>query len=383
MEDNYDVIALGELLIDMTDNGRTQSGNILFEANPGGAPCNVLAMLKKLGRKVSFIGKVGEDLFGRKLLAVLGETGIGTENLILDPAARTTMAFVETFPDGDRDFSFFRNPGADMLLTREDIDPELLRHTRIFHFGTISMTHEKVREATKYAVEEAKKAGALISFDPNIREPLWDSLENAKEQVYWALSRCDVLKISDNEIQWLTGEENYSAGVRKIREEYAIPLILVSMGRNGSRAYYRRSNSGGRELVVEEKAFLQKSTIETTGAGDTFTGCVLDYLLKHPLNSLDEEKLRQMLTFANAAAAIITTRKGALRVMPEMEEIEALVNGRKEASDEEKNQAVRKKENQKQKCIKNAVDSHTDLWHGSNYRHGGRICSAEMESDKQ
>lgn len=310
----YDVIALGELLIDFTQNGLSEQGNGLFEANPGGAPCNVLSMLNNLGKKTSFIGKVGNDQFGKTLKKALEELGIGTENLLMDNEVHTTLALVHTFADGDRDFSFYRNPGADMMLTVEELNLDLVRDTRIFHFGTLSMTHDGIRATTKKAVETAKEAGALISFDPNLREPLWDSLDNAKEQVRWGLGKCDVLKISDNEIQWLTGENDFTAGVKKIREEFPIPLILVSMGRDGSRAYYG-------DHYVEVAPFLQENTIETTGAGDTFCACVLNYVLENGLEALTDEQLKEMLTFANAAASIITTRKGALRVMPTREEV--------------------------------------------------------------
>ncbi len=310
----YDVIALGELLIDFTQNGLSEQGNGLFEANPGGAPCNVLSMLNNLGKKTSFIGKVGNDQFGKTLKKALEDLGIGTENLLMDNEVHTTLALVHTFADGDRDFSFYRNPGADMMLTVDELNLDLVRDTRIFHFGTLSMTHDGIRATTKKAVETAKEAGALISFDPNLREPLWDSLDNAKEQVRWGLGKCDVLKISDNEIQWLTGENDFTAGVKKIREEFPIPLILVSMGRDGSRAYYG-------DHYVEVAPFLQENTIETTGAGDTFCACVLNYVLEHGLEALTDEQLKEMLTFANAAASIITTRKGALRVMPTREEV--------------------------------------------------------------
>ena len=327
MDKKYDVIALGELLIDMTDNGVSGQGNTLFEANPGGAPCNVLAMLNKLGHRVGFIGKVGDDIFGNKLKKVLDEVGIDTGNLIIDKEARTTLAFVQTFEDGDRDFSFYRNPGADMMLKKEEVDVSLLQDTKIFHFGTLSMTHPDVREATKFAIDEAKKAGALISFDPNLLEPLWNSLDDAKEQVIYGLTKCDILKISDNEIQWLTGENDYTAGVKKIRKKNNIPLILVSLGKEGSRAYYKKPESG-EEITVEVKPFLQENTIETTGAGDTFGGCVLHYVLEKGLDDLSEESLKEMLTFANGAASIITTRKGALRVMPTKEEVEELIANR-------------------------------------------------------
>jgi len=317
----YDVVALGELLIDFTENGTSVQGNPVYEANPGGAPCNVLAMLNKVGKKTAFIGKVGQDIFGKRLKTVLEETGIDVSNLIMDADVRTTLAFVETFADGDRDFSFYRNPGADMVLREEELHADLLRDTRIFHFGTLSMTHEEVRKATKTAIRIAKESGALISFDPNLREPLWKSLDEAKEQVAYGLSQCDILKISDNEIRWFTGEEDFDAGIAKLRSQYDIALIMLSMGKDGSRAYYK-------DLRVEAAPVLQENTSETTGARDTFGGCCLYHVLKYGLDHFDEGKLKEMLTFANAAASIITTRKGALRVMPEIAEVERLMTER-------------------------------------------------------
>lgn len=318
----FDVVALGELLIDFTENGTSGQGNPVYEANPGGAPCNVLAMLNKLGRRTAFIGKVGQDIFGNRLKNVLDDVGIDTSNLIVDRDVRTTLAFVETLPGGDRDFSFYRNPGADMMLREGELQAELIGNAKIFHFGTLSMTHEEVRRATKRAVAIAKESGALISFDPNLRPPLWESLDAAKEQASYGFSQCDILKISDNEIRWFTGEEDYDAGIRKLQEQYHIPLIMLSMGRDGSRAYYR-------DLRVDVAPFLQDNTIETTGAGDTFGACCLHYVLKYGPDDLDEERLTEMLAFANAAASIITTRRGALRVMPEAGEVEAFLESRK------------------------------------------------------
>lgn len=315
-----DVVALGELLIDFTENGISSQGNPLFEANPGGAPCNVLAMLTKLGHKTAFIGKVGNDFFGKQLEDAIKEIGINVTGLRKDDKVHTTLALVHTYPDGDRGFSFYRDPGADMMLTEEEIPEELILETRIFHFGTLSMTHENVRRATKKAVAIAKQAGAIISFDPNIREPLWNSMDEAREQVLYGLGQCHILKISDNEIQWLTGKNDYTEAVKWIREKYDIPLILVSMGKEGSRAYYQ-------DRIVEKAPFINENTIETTGAGDTFCACVLHYICKHELENLTEKNLKEMLTYANAAASIITTRKGALRVMPRPEEIEALIAG--------------------------------------------------------
>ncbi|MCI7098781.1 MAG: carbohydrate kinase [Lachnospiraceae bacterium] len=317
----YDVTALGELLIDFTENGKSNQGNSLFEANPGGAPCNVLAMLTKLGHETAFIGKVGNDFFGKQLKAALEETGIDSAWLQMDDEVHTTLALVHTFEDGDRDFSFYRNPGADMMLAEDEIPEELIENSKIFHFGTLSMTHEGVRAATKKAIRLAEEAGVLISFDPNLRPPLWKSLDDAREQVLYGLGHCQILKISDNEIQWLTGKDDYTEGVQWILERYEIPLILVSMGKEGSRAYYKG-------MIVESAPFLQENTIETTGAGDTFCACVLHYICDHGLSDLTKENLKEMLVFANAAASLITTRKGALRVMPRKEEVEALLLSR-------------------------------------------------------
>lgn len=316
--DKIDVVALGELLIDFTENGVSGQGNPLFEANPGGAPCNVLAMLSKLGRSTEFIGKVGGDLFGRQLKETLTEAGIGTSGLITDVKCNTTLAFVHTMENGDRDFSFFRNPGADTMLRKAEIKESLIAGARIFHFGSLSLTDEPAREATVHALKTAKRHGIFRSFDPNLRPPLWRSDEDARAQIRFGLAHCDVLKISDNEIVWLTGKRDFTDGVRVIRREFDIPLICVSMGREGSRAYYE-------DYMVEAPAFIQKNTVETTGAGDTFCACVLDYVLKCGLFGASGEGLKNMLLFANAAASLVTTRKGALRVMPSFAEVMEVV----------------------------------------------------------
>lgn len=310
----YDVTALGELLIDFTENGTSAQGNPLFEANPGGAPCNVLAMLSKLGHKTAFIGKVGKDFFGEQLKHAIAEVGIDDSYLRMDETVHTTLALVHTEEDGDRDFSFYRNPGADMMLTEAEVPEEAIRESRIFHFGTLSMTHEGVRQATKRAIAVAEESGVLLSFDPNLREPLWGSLEEAKRQVLFGLEHCHILKISDNEITWLTGERDYTKGVEWMNERYHIPMILLSMGKEGSRVYTK-----GR--MVEAPAILQENTVETTGAGDTFYGCVLHGICEQGSLDLSDSELMEILKFANAAASIITTRKGALRVMPEKQEI--------------------------------------------------------------
>ena len=317
MAKKYDVIALGELLIDFTMNGQSEQGNNMFEACPGGAPCNVLALLNKMGKKTAFIGKVGKDQFGTLLRDTITEAGIDASNLMVDENVNTTLAFVHTFPDGDREFSFYRNPGADMMLTADEVNPEVVKDTKVFHFGTLSMTHEGVREATKKAVETAKANGCLVSFDPNLRPPLWSSLDLAKEQMEYGFGKCDILKISDNEIQFVSGKEDYDEGIAYLQETYNIPLILLTMGKDGSRAYYKG-------MRVERPGFSVKAS-ETTGAGDTFCGSSLNYLVDHDFENLTEEQLGEMLTFANAAAALVTTKKGAIKAMPVKEEVLELI----------------------------------------------------------
>lgn len=315
----YDVTALGELLIDFTESGKSASGNGMLEVNPGGAPCNVLAMLRKLGKKCTFIGKVGKDAFGDLLEDTLKEVGIDTNGLKRDSEVHTTLAFVHTYENGERDFSFYRNPGADMNLTEEDLNGELLDECRIFHFGSLSLTHENCRKATQKAVERARNAGALISFDPNLREPLWAKLEDAKEQIAWGLKQCDILKISDNELEFMTGVKDFDEGAAMLKAAYPqIKLLNVTAGDDGSISYY----NGMRVSVPVMKV---ANVLEKTGAGDTFCACALNYVLEHGIDGLSEAQLREMLLFANAAAACIIQRKGALKVMPELSDVEKML----------------------------------------------------------
>lgn len=317
MEKRYDVVALGELLIDFAMSGQSEQGNNLFEACPGGAPCNVLAMLTKLGKKTAFIGKVGDDQFGKLLKKTIEDVGIESKGLVMDDKVNTTLAFVHTFPDGDRDFSFYRQPGADMMLTEDEVDYDLIRQAKIFHLGTLSMTDEPVRSATKKALAVAKEAGCLISFDPNLRPPLWSSMELAKEMMEYGFGYCDILKISDNEIQFVSGKEDYDEGIKYLQERYNIPLILLTLGKDGSRAYYK-------DMIIERSGY-KVETIETTGAGDTFCGSSLNGILDRDFANLAEEDLGEILSFANAGAALVTTRKGAIRAMPKKEEVKELM----------------------------------------------------------
>ena len=319
MAEKFDVVALGELLIDFTENGVSNQGNGLFEACPGGAPCNVLAMLRKLNKSCAFVGKVGDDMFGILLQHTILEAGIIADHLIMVAKFPTTLAFVKTFANGDRVFSFYRKPGADMMLTEEELPLEIIENCRIFHFGTLSMTHEGVRKATLKAIDAAKKAGALISFDPNLRPPLWDSLEDAAEQIHVGLGLCDILKIADNEIEFMTGETDFDKGAAILQKNYPnIKILNVTAGAEGSYSY-----SCGHKVFVP--GFQLGGTIETTGAGDTFCASVLGFVLENGVEDLTAEQLNEMLRFANAAAYLVTTRKGAIRSMPEKAEVEAIL----------------------------------------------------------
>ena len=316
---SFDVVALGELLVDFTQNGLSDQGNLLFEANPGGAPANVLAMLRKLGKRCAFVGKVGKDSFGDMLEKTVREAGIDTRGLKRDAEIPTTLAVVHTFANGDRDFSFYRKPGADILLRSDELDEALLRGCRIFHFGTLSLTDEPCRSATEKAYTLAKEAGALISFDPNLRPPLWKSEADARAAIEWGLQRCDILKIADNELEFMTGETDFDKGAAILRGRFPnIRIFNVTAGASGSYAYY-----GGSRVFVP--ACSRGGVIETTGAGDTFCASVLNFVLEHGIDGLTDADLTAMLRFANTAAWFVTTKKGAIRSMPERAQVEALL----------------------------------------------------------
>lgn len=315
----FDIVALGELLIDFTPAGMSNQGNIILEANPGGAPCNVLAMARQFGLKTGFIGKVGKDQFGELLRNTMSSLGIDDSGLITDENIHTTLAFVHLDEKGDRSFSFCRNPGADMMLTEQDLNLSLLQNTRIFHFGTLSMTDNPARAATKKAVTAAKQAGAFISFDPNLRPPLWKSMELAKEQIKYGLSQCDVLKISEDELEFVTGIQNIELACQRLKEQYPIKIVFVTMGAKGSRYFLGN-------LTGERPTYMNVKTIDTTGAGDTFCGCILSRILQIGFDRLTKDYLDETLDIANAAASLVTEKKGALKVMPDLKKIQALRN---------------------------------------------------------
>ena len=314
----YDVVAIGELLIDFTGNGVSAQGNPLFEANPGGAPGNVLAMLAKLGKKTAFIGKVGDDMFGRMLKDIIEKAGINADSVQMEESANTTLAFVQNSPDGDREFSFFRKPGADTLLSEADVRAGLIQNCRIFHFGSLSLTHQPARAATQKAVALARKSGALVSFDPNLRPLLWKEQEDARQQILWGCGQCDILKIAEEELEFSSGIADIAEGAEWMRRKNPqIKLLMVTKGKRGSEVFWQ-------DVHAEKPTYLQVKAIDTTGAGDTFCGSCLHYVLEHGLDGLNKPLLEEMLLFSNAAASLVSARKGAICSMPEPEEVRAL-----------------------------------------------------------
>ena len=315
----YDVIALGELLIDFTCKTADADGYPTMEAHPGGAPANFLAALSRFGANTAMIGKVGNDAFGKLLLSTLQSARIDTKGMVIDNSVFTTLAFVTLDETGDREFSFARKPGADTQLRFEEIDTSLLERTKVFHFGTLSLTDEPVREATKKAVAYAKSKGALITFDPNLRKPLWDDLECAKEQMLWGLQRADVVKISDEEVEFLFGLSP-EAGAAHILSTCGVKLVFVTCGADG--CYFSNGNAMGH--VPGLSGIPVK---DTTGAGDIFGGSAVSQLLaanKAP-EALSEQELRQIVSFACTAAGISTTRPGGISSVPSLEEVHSLL----------------------------------------------------------
>ena len=316
----FDVVALGESLIDFTPNGETAEGIVLFARNPGGAPSNVLAMNAKLGGKTAFIGMVGDDAFGMFLKKAMEEARVDTRGLRMTRKYPTTLAFVQLTPEGERGFSFYRDPGADVMLTPADVDKKLLKDCHIFHFGSVSLTKEPCRTATLMAAREAKEAGAIISYDPNYRPFLWESVIQAKAELMAALPIADIIKVSHGEMELLTGETDLTAGATKLMENGAV-LVVVTLGEAG--AYYHTAASCGQLSAYDVH------TIDTTGAGDAFWGALLSHLASKRLEELKDISQSEwvyMMKFANAAGSLTTTAKGAIPAMPSREQIEHCMN---------------------------------------------------------
>lgn len=323
-----DVIAVGEVLIDFTPAGRAGSGNEQFECNPGGAPANVAAALSRLGAKSALISKVGEDPFGALLRGALLNSGVDVTGVSTTNEANTTLAFVHLDDQGDRAFSFFRKPGADTFLNTKDIPLDRVKSCQVLHFGSLSMTHEPARTATKTAVGQAKEAGVLLSFDPNIRFALWGSKEEARQNILWGMKYADILKISEEELSFITGTSEVEKGSLELQQQFGIVLIVVTLADKG--CYYRLAGQDGYVPGFKVKA------VDTTGAGDAFLGCLLYKILGSgsSLHELTNQQMIETLTFANAGGALVTTRKGALGSMPTTNEINQMIESVKQNKEE-------------------------------------------------
>jgi len=301
----YDVIALGELLIDFASKSVDAAGYPTMAANPGGAPGNFLAALNAYGKKTAFLGKVGDDAFGHLLLGTMNQAGIETKGIVVDPTVFTTLAFVTFDETGDRSFSFARKPGADTQLTWEEVDKTMIDEAKVFHFGTLSLTGEPARSTTQKAVAYAKEKGKLITCDPNLRKPLWATMEEAREQILWSLQQADVVKISDDEVDFLWGctpEE----GADKLLKEYGVSLAMVTLGPKG--CYLKTANA------VCNAPGPKVSPVDTTGAGDIFGGSAVSRLLDlgKEIADLTEEDLAFIGRFATTAASLSTEFVGGI-----------------------------------------------------------------------
>ena len=310
-----DVVALGELLIDFTCISADADGYPTMAAHPGGAPANYLAAVTKFGGKTAMLGKVGTDAFGKLLTGTLEKAGIDTRGLIATPDVFTTLAFVTLDETGNREFSFARKPGADTCIGTDEVRYDLLDETKVLHFGTLSLTDEPARSATYAAVEYCREHGKLISFDPNLRKPLWRDLEEAKKQMLWGLAHADVVKISDEEVEFLFGLD-VQAGAAHILKEFGVKLVFVTCGPEG--CWFDNGTARGMTPSLRDIKVL-----DTTGAGDIFGGSAMWKLLqtgKAPAD-LTEADLRDVTAFACTSAGLSTTRPGGISSVPEYEEV--------------------------------------------------------------
>lgn len=310
------VTAIGEILIDFTPVSSTDTPT--YMQHVGGAPANVLAVLSKLGKETAFIGKVGKDNFGAYIRRILKEFHIDTTQVVETEVAHTTITFVHLDETGDRSFTFYRKLGADTLLSVEELDEASIRNTEVFHFGSISLTHDTSCEATFQAVKIAKEAGALLSFDVNLREDVWDDVNVARERIEKALTYVDVVKFSEEELTFLTGETDVEKGAAKIRETYHIPYIFVTLGAAGCYYMWHDFSSYVSSYIVY--------TIDTTGAGDAFMGSILYGILQSKtLPTLSIQEVEEIISFANAVAALTTTKLGAFASFPKLEDVKLFI----------------------------------------------------------
>lgn len=315
-----DIVALGELLIDFATKTVNEDGYPTMAANPGGAPANFLAALTKFGRKTALLGKVGDDAFGKMLIGTLDKVGIDTRGIVVDPRWFTTLAFVTFDESGDRSFSFARKPGADTQLSFEELDLSLIDEAKVFHFGSLSLTDEPARFTTYRAVAYAKSRNKLITYDPNLRKPLWNDMDECKRQLLWGLSQADIVKISDEEVEFLFGMD-VEAGAKYILDNYNVKLVFVTCGADG--CFFKNATAEGK---IPSLSGIK--VIDTTGAGDIFGGSAIWKLMqldKSP-DSLNLDELTDIVRFACTSAGLSTTRSGGISSVPEYEAVLKMMN---------------------------------------------------------
>ena len=312
----FDILTIGEMLIDLTQTGVSDQGIPVYTAFPGGAPANVAVAAAKLGASTAFIGKVGNDAFGKLLVDTVKNNGVNADGMIVTDTANTTLAVVSLQQSGERDFAFYRKGFADTQLSESGIADDTLKNTHILHFGSVSMTEDPSRTATFNSALRAKNMGATITYDPNYRASLWDSLDDALVQMKMPLSIVDILKISDEELPLIADTDDPEEGTKLLSERYGIPLILLTLGAKG--AYYRFGDCTGLCEGVKVKV------ADTNGAGDTFFGAFLSGMArlgKYKPSELSEDEIRELVIFANKAASITTSRSGAIPAMPTLDEV--------------------------------------------------------------
>lgn len=309
-----DITALGEILIDMTYAGKSEAGQTLFEQNPGGAPANVLAAVSKLGGTAAFIGKVGNDMHGEFLRDTLKKHGINDINLITTDEAFTTLAFVELADNGERHFSFARKPGADIMLREEDVNMELIENSFVFHIGSLSLTDEPSRTATFAALEHAKQNNVIVSYDPNYRELLWKSREDAIIGMKSVIPYVDIMKLSDEEISLITGKDNPGDAIDELISQ-GVHCVMVTMGDKGAVVGIKDGT-----VIAEAKSC---KAVDTTGAGDAFMGGFLYKLCANKIRpeELTLDNIKDFAVFANKVAAFCVGKRGGINAMPSLNDI--------------------------------------------------------------
>lgn len=317
----YDVVTLGELLVDFTPNGITENGNPSFERNPGGGPANMACAVAKLGGKVAFLSQVGNDMFGQALKKIVANENVDCSQVRLSDEYKTTLAFVGLDDSGERSFSFYRKNGADTMMKTEDYDLSVLKETKYFFLSSVLMAEGTSRKTSFEVLEEAKKIGVPVAFDPNLRFNLWEDHNELKECVRKALTYADIVKVSDEELEYLMGIDNLSEAAMKMKEEFHIGILLVTHGKDGCVAYTDKG-------IIKHKGFAVEKPVDTTAAGDSFTGGFLRTLASYDKNYMEcsSEEIRRCIEIGNAVGSLTVTKRGAISALPNWEEVNKIIN---------------------------------------------------------